>query len=621
MFQDSIMKNDSRCFRGFTPVQLRRLPLGCLLALLALSGAPANPDLSDIQTQGQGGLREVVERFSQDEASLNRFYDLPISPATLQRMEQFYGDWRDAVASLPWDVLDAPARIDQLLLQNQIAFQLGKIEQARQRAAEIAPLLPFGPNIVELHDNRRQRQAVDAAKAAALLNELSDEIGKLQRGFGAQLKPPSGAPPAAPPASATPPAAPADLPDVTKIRKTVVYRAAGTVDELREMLRQWFEYFNGYDPLFTWWAAEPYKQLDGKLTEYAKFLRREVMGLAEDDTETVIGDPIGRQALLAELRREMIPYSPEELVEIARKEFAWCDAEMLRASRDMGYGDDWRRALEHVKTLHVPPGEQPRLIRDQAVEAVAFLNKHDLITIPPLAEETWRMQMMTPERQRINPFFTGGEVISISYPTGGMSHEQKLMSMRGNNIHFSRSTVFHELIPGHHLQQFMNKRYRPYRQAFRTPFWTEGWAFYWEMVLWDRNFPETPENRVGMLFWRMHRCARIIFSLSFHLGTMNAQECIDFLVDRVGHERANAAAEVRRSFATEDGPLYQCAYMVGALQFRALQRELVGSGKMTLQEFHDAVLRQGPMPVEMLRLALSGQPPAPGYRTSWRFYD
>jgi uncharacterized protein (DUF885 family) len=61
--------------------------------------------------------------------------------------------------------------------------------------------------------------------------------------------------------------------------------------------------------------------------------------------------------------------------------------------------------------------------------------------------------------------------------------------------------------------------------------------------------------------------------------------------------------------------------MVGALQFRALQRELVGSGKMTLQEFHDAVLRQGPMPVEMLRLALSGQPPAPGYRTSWRFYD
>ena len=93
----------------------------------------------------------------------------------------------------------------------------------------------------------------------------------------------------------------------------------------------------------------------------------------------------------------------------------------------------------------------------------------------------------------------------MSYPTDTMDHDDKLMSMRGNNIHFSRSTVFHELIPGHHLQQFMTARYNPHRRAFGTPFWTEGWALYWEMLLWDDGFPKTPENRVGMLFWRMHR--------------------------------------------------------------------------------------------------------------------
>jgi uncharacterized protein (DUF885 family) len=38
-----------------------------------------------------------------------------------------------------------------------------------------------------------------------------------------------------------------------------------------------------------------------------------------------------------------------------------------------------------------------------------------------------------------------------------------MMSMRGNNPSFSRATVFHELIPGHHLQGFMAARYRPYR--------------------------------------------------------------------------------------------------------------------------------------------------------------
>ena len=53
------------------------------------------------------------------------------------------------------------------------------------------------------------------------------------------------------------------------------------------------------------------------------------------------------------------------------------------------------------------------------------------------------MAMMTPERQRVNPFFTGGEVIQVSFPTAGMEHDDKLMSMRGNNRHFParRSTT------------------------------------------------------------------------------------------------------------------------------------------------------------------------------------
>src|SRR5205807_1912857 len=104
------------------------------------------------------------------------------------------------------------------------------------------------------------------------------------------------------------------------------------------------------------------------------------------------------------------------------------------------------------------------------------------------------------------------------------------------------------------------------------PFWIEGWALYWEMLMWDQGFPRTPEERVGMLFWRMHRAARILFSLRVHLGKMTPQEAVDFLVERVGHERANAEGEVRRSFNGSYPPLYQAAYMLGGLQFRALQR-------------------------------------------------
>ena len=259
------------------------------------------------------------------------------------------------------------------------------------------------------------------------------------------------------------------------------------------------------------------------------------------------------------------------------------------------------------------------MIRDLAREAEEFIVKGGYITIPKVCSETWRMEMMPPARQKVSPYFTGGEVISVSFPTHGMEHASKLMSMRGNNFHFARATVHHELIPGHHLQLYMAKRYRTHRKIFRTPFFVEGWALYWEMRLWDLGFQNSPSNRVGMLFWRMHRGARIIVSLGFHLGEMSPKEMVTFLVDRVGHEPDAAEAEVRRYIAGDYGPLYQCAYLLGGLQLMALHRELVVGGKMSERAFHDAVLRENAIPVEMIRASLKSKPPGRNFKTRWRF--
>jgi uncharacterized protein (DUF885 family) len=295
------------------------------------------------------------------------------------------------------------------------------------------------------------------------------------------------------------------------------------------------------------------------------------------------------------------------------------EIELKKAAHDMGFGDDWKAALEKVKNMYVEPGKQPAEILKLAREAEDYMDQHELITVPPLAKEMWRMQMMSPARQKVNPFFTGGETISVSYPTDTMDQDDKLMSMRGNNIPFSHATVFHELIPGHELQAFMNARYNSHRRAFGTGFWTEGWSLYWEMLLWDMGFNQTPENRMGALFWRTHRASRIIFSLNFHLGKWTPQQCIDFLVDKGGHERANAEAEVRRSFNGSYPPLYQLAYMMGGLQFRALHHDLVDSGKMTNRQFHDAVITGGSMPVELVRAHLLKTPLPKDYKASWKY--
>ena len=316
----------------------------------------------------------------------------------------------------------------------------------------------------------------------------------------------------------------------------------------------------------------------------------------------------------------MIPYTPEEIIAIGEKEMAWCENEMKKASRELGYGDDWHKALEHVKNLYVEPGKQPQMIRELALEAIKYVEDNNLVTVPELAKETWRMEMMTPERQLVSPFFLGGEVIQVSFPTNTMAHEQKMMSMRGNNRYFSRATVHHELIPGHHLQGFMAARNKPYRGIFGTPFWSEGNALYWELLLWDLGFAKKPEEKIGMLFWRMHRCARIIFSLSFHLEKMTPQECIDLLVNKVGHERDNATAEVRRSFDGSYGPLYQIAYLIGGLQQYYMHKELVGSGKMTNRAYNDALLKENRIPIEMLRAAITNQKLTRDFVTNWKFY-
>jgi uncharacterized protein (DUF885 family) len=119
----------------------------------------------------------------------------------------------------------------------------------------------------------------------------------------------------------------------------------------------------------------------------------------------------------------------------------------------------------------------------------------------------------------------------------------------------------------------------------------------------------------------MHRQARILFSLNFHLGEWSPQECIDFLVDRGGHERANAEAEVRRSFNGTYPPLYQLAYMMGGVQFRAMHAELVKSGKMSNRDLHDTILKAGSMPVELVRASVTKQPLPKDYKTSWKFIE
>jgi hypothetical protein len=575
--------------------------------------------------------------------------------------------------------------------------------------------VPFAADLVELYEARVRVDPIDPQSAAGRVTAAHKSIAAIRDRVEA---------------------------GALGITPELAGRTAVALDTLRSSMDEWFNFYNGYDPLFTWWMNLPYEQLSNELTAYASLLRDRVvpanqtntghqpadatiapsapslrpsvpdleylMALPRDETIDIVnafrfpggapaggggrggrggGGPIkdeafyrawlaalttldfdalsrnaqvnylaitriseqeiaranfvppadiprktddsgiegparGRDGLILDLADEMIPYTPEQLIELGNREFAWTVAEMEKASTELGFGTNWMQALEATKNTAVPPGGQPVMIQGLVHDAADFLIYNDLITVTPVNREALRMGMMSPERQLVNPFFTGGSIISVSYPTDTMTYDQRIQSMRGNNPGFSNATAGHEMIPGHNYTSYMGQRLNGHRAnlGISTPFYGEGWALYWETMFWDLGFHDTPHKKIGALFWRMHRAARIVFSLNFHMGRWSPQECVDFLVNEVGHERENAIAEVRRSFQGNYGPLYQAAYLLGGLQLRGLKRELVDTGEMTLKEFHDRVVLQGSMPFPLTRMAISLMPLSRDMNLDWPFY-
>jgi uncharacterized protein (DUF885 family) len=526
-------------------------------------------------------MRGFLLELAADLKDLDRYYDQPLSEHGRARRRRYLEEKQAELKKLDFDAFSRDDQADFILTRRWLSHRMRTLEIEGVQAKELYPLLPHAEPLIAHFEARQRVDPIDPEAIARSLAKITAELEKAE---------PAGHP-------------------------ILLNRALKTNQSLLESAQSWFDFYAGYDPLFTWWVKTAFERLKSTMEALSSRLKEKF-----DPSEgAIIGHAVGRDSLLADLAYEAIPYSPEELIAQSRVEYALAEEQMILASRELGFGDDWRAALEHVKNQHVAPGEQPALIREMVFEAINYVEEHDLVTLPPLAKETWRMQMMSPARQKVNPFFLGGESIYVSFPTDSMTDEEKRMSLRANNRYFCRAVVHHELFPGHNLQHVMLDRHHPERELFGTPFWIEGWTLWWEFLLWEMGFAPSPEDRIGMLFWRMHRCVRIEFSLGFHLGDLTPEQCIQMLIERVGHEPSTAEGEVRRSFNGDYPPLYQAAYMVGAWQVRTLAKEMTDTHGWSLKSFHDRFMREHQMPIAMLRAIMSNEPWSRDFEPDFKF--
>src|SRR6185503_3464843 len=386
---------------------------------------------------------------------------VPLSAARIARLKRYDLDWQAALKKIDPAKLSALAKPDLVALNATIESNLKQVEADALTLAQVTPAIPFASRIVDLVEARIRVDPMDGQKAAETTVAVIRTIKDLRAAFESNT---------------------ASAPKLTKV---IASRAADATAQLRSTATEWFNFYNGYDPMFTWWMGMPYKQLDTALQEYAAVLRdkvaasapegpaapasvppvtpsappkyasvpdlQEILGLVQDemrdvvarfnsgrpggggrgrggqgggggqaggggaeaapavspnvyysawleslksldfdklsrnaqvdylyirwtseteiaragevippgpprkpDTSDIKGQPRGRAGLIRDLNDNMIPYTPEQLKALATKEFAWCVEEMKKASRALGFGDDWKKALEHTKQTAVP---------------------------------------------------------------------------------------------------------------------------------------------------------------------------------------------------------------------------------------------------------------------------
>ena len=263
-------------------------------------------------------LRELVERFTSDRDEIVRFYSVSGSPLQTRRLREFYTAWQKRLEAMDFAGLGVEGRIDYTLLRGQLVYALKLLDRDEAQRKEIAVLTPFADDIANLQESRRLMQPVDPQGSAACLEKIKTSIKTVQHRLELGL-------------SDKQPAA-GEKAEPLKVNPVVASRALRSIAELEKSLADWDKTYDGYDPLFTWWTHASYQELTVALKGYTAYLHDSVLGIKAGEEEPIIGDPIGREGLQVELDHEMIPYTPEQLIDITNKEFAWCDIELKKAS-------------------------------------------------------------------------------------------------------------------------------------------------------------------------------------------------------------------------------------------------------------------------------------------------
>jgi uncharacterized protein (DUF885 family) len=299
----------------------------------------------------------------------------------------------------------------------------------------------------------------------------------------------------------------------------------------------------------------------------------------------------------------------DAILELGRQKLAEEHAARTAAARDIDPAADEEAVIATVKADHAAIFETAlEEYRVAMRRARAHLVERSLVTVP----EDERIDVIeTPEYLRnVLPFAAYFAPAVFDPDPKGLyvvtpSVHGDPSAMREHNRASISNTSIHEAYPGHHLQLDIARRHPSLTRLLTdAPEFVEGWGMYSELMMREQGFDDGPEYRLMLHTDAIWRACRIILDVRLHRGELSVAEAIDFLVENTGFERDNAEAEVKWYTYR---PTYPLSYLLGRtllLELRAAEERRLGDA-FSLRGFHDALLRNGSLPISFHRRALA----------------
>lgn len=163
------------------------------------------------------------------------------------------------------------------------------------------------------------------------------------------------------------------------------------------------------------------------------------------------------------------------------------------------------------------------------------------------------------------------------------------------------SLFLHEGQPGHHFQHALQQQMDipKFRKFTDINAYGEGWALYAETLGMEMGFYEDPSAYAGELILELARAARLVVDTGLHAKGWSREQAIEYWRSNVGGVESQAKNQIERYMAW---PGQALGYKIGSLKIMELRKHASRTlgPKFRLAAFHDAVLSEGSLPLQLL---------------------